>query len=102
MTKMINFKKWFAVTVLFIFAFFMLLHFVMVSASDQNLNKYYKSYTIQKGDTITSIAEKNTENTNISVETYMDELRANNDLDDCDSITEGNKLIITYYSAEAK
>ena len=98
MTVMENFKKWFVVVALMICAFFVIMHFVMVSASEQNLNKYYKSYTIKKGDTITSIAESFTAGTDITVGAYMDELRKNNELDDCDAIREGNSLIVTYYA----
>ena len=63
--------------------------------------KYYTSYKIQENDTLTSIAEKYTKDTNVSVADYISELKNDNRLKD-DEITEGENLIITYYSDEQK
>lgn len=63
--------------------------------------KYYTSYEIQPGDTLTSIAEKYTANTQISVSEYIDEVKKNNKLSS-DKITSGKHIIITYYSNECK
>ena len=59
--------------------------------------KYYTSYKIQENDTLTSIAEKYTKDTNVSVADYISELKNDNRLKD-DEITEGENLVITYYS----
>lgn len=59
--------------------------------------KYYKSYQIQPGDTLTTIAEEYTKNTNISVDEYIKEVSKNNNLIS-DDINSGNYLYIAYYS----
>ncbi len=59
--------------------------------------KYYTSYKIQENDTLTSIAEEYTKDTNVSVSEYICDLKNDNRLKD-DEITEGENLIITYYS----
>lgn len=78
--------------------------FVSVSATDNGENpsyKYYTSYEIQPGDTLTSIAQKYTVNSNISVAEYISEVKKNNELSS-DQITAGNYIVISYYSDEYK
>lgn len=72
----------------------------LVNANDNSNSskyKYYTSYKIQENDTLTSIAEKYTKDTDVSVSEYVSELKNDNRLKD-DEITEGENLIITYYS----
>ena len=63
--------------------------------------KYYTSYEIQPGDTLTSIAQEHTVNSNVSVNEYIAEVKKNNNLT-TDKITSGNYLVISYYSNEYK
>lgn len=63
--------------------------------------KYYTSYEIQPGDTLTSIAEKYTADTQVSVSEYIGEVKKNNQLTS-DKITSGKNIIIAYYSDEHK
>ena len=72
-----------------------------MSDGDYAQYKYYTSYEIQPGDTLTSIAEKYTANTQISVSEYIDEVKQNNKLTS-DRITSGKHIIIAYYSDECK
>lgn len=71
------------------------------SSGKEPLYKYYKSYEIQPGDTLTSIAETYTANTQISVKEYIEEVRENNHLYK-DTIVSGKKIIVAYYSDEYK
>ena len=63
--------------------------------------KYYTSYQVQPGDTLTSIAHEHIKDSNVSTSDYIDEVMKNNKLSD-DEITSGKKLIIAYYSYEKK
>lgn len=72
-----------------------------MSNETEPLYKYYKSYEIQPGDTLTSIAEEYTANTQQSVQEYIEEVRENNNLY-TDRIISGRKIIIAYYSDEYK
>jgi hypothetical protein len=75
-----------------------------VNATNKEENpiyKYYTSYEIQSGDTLTSIAQKYTVNSNVSVQDYIDEVKKNNNLVS-DKITSGHYLVISYYSDEYK
>lgn len=85
-------------------AVFTTIKFVNVDAMsnvDQPLYKYYTSYEIQPGDTLTSIAEEYTANTQQTVSEYIDEIRENNHLN-TDNIVSGKKIMIAYYSDEYK
>ena len=86
-----------------LFAFLTLDNFVNVSATNdkENLYKYYTSYEIQPGDTLTSIAQKYTVNSDVSVSEYIDELKKDNRLA-TDKITSGKYLVVSYYSNEYK
>ena len=78
--------------------------FVNVNATVQGDNpsyKYYTSYEVQPGDTLTSIAQKYTANSNVSVPEYISEVKKNNELSS-DNITAGNYIVISYYSNEYK
>ena len=63
--------------------------------------KYYTSYQVQPGDTLTAIAQEHIKDSNVSTSDYIDEVMKNNKLSD-DEITSGKKLIIAYYSYEKK
>ena len=78
--------------------------FVNVSATDNGENpsyKYYTSYEIQPGDTLTSIAQEFTINSDVSVSDYIAEVKKNNALSS-DNITAGSYIVISYYSDEYK
>jgi cell division protein YceG involved in septum cleavage len=72
-----------------------------MSDEREPLYKYYKSYEIQPGDTLTSIAEEYTANTQQSVQKYIDETRENNNLN-TDILISGKRIVIAYYSDEYK
>ena len=59
------------------------------------LKKYYKTITIQPGDTLWSIA-KEYKTSKYSTQEYVDELMIMNDLHN-DNITSGMKLVVVYY-----
>ena len=94
-------KKYYLIaTMLFAIVIVIMLGVKFVNANDNpntSKYKYYTSYKIQKNDTLTSIAEEYTKDTNVSVSDYISELKNDNRLKD-DEITEGENLIITYYS----
>lgn len=69
--------------------------------SENPIYKYYTSYEIQPGDTLTSIAQKYTVNSDVSIAEYIREVKKNNDLV-TDKITSGNYIVISYYSDEYK
>ena len=66
------------------------------NTSKNPLYKYYTSYQIEPGDTLTSIAQKYTINSDVSVQDYIDEVKDMNGLLD-DSIHDGQYLMIPYY-----
>lgn len=72
-----------------------------MSTEKEPLYKYYTSYEIQPGDTLTSIAERYTANTQQSVSDYIEEVRENNELY-TDNIVAGRKIIVAYYTDEYK
>ena len=91
------------ISLLFI-AVYSSVRFVNVNANNTGKNpiyKYYTSYEIQPGDTLTSIAQEHTVNSNVSVNEYIAEVKKNNNLT-TDKITSGNYLVISYYSNEYK
>ena len=91
------------ISLLFI-AVYSSVRFVNVNANNTEKNpiyKYYTSYEIRPGDTLTSIAQEHTVNSNVSVNEYIAEVKKNNNLT-TDKITSGNYLVISYYSNEYK
>ena len=63
--------------------------------------KYYKSITVQPGDSLWSIASENMSEEYSSVQSYIDEVCFINSLQDT-CIHAGKNLTIPYYSAEFK
>lgn len=87
-----------------LFAVILISSFKNVNATNNSENpmyKYYTSYEIQPGDTLTSIAQKYTVNSDVSVADYIREVKKNNDLV-TDRITSGKYIVISYYSDEYK
>ena len=69
--------------------------------------KYYTAITVQQGDTLWSIAERQLTDEETSSEykgtrAYMKEVVSLNKLDNGNYLLAGQKLIIPYYSAEYK
>lgn len=62
--------------------------------------KYYQSYQINAGDTLTSIAQTYTDEKINSVSSYIKEVKQMNHLSDEDLLQAGDYLIIPYYSIE--
>ena len=92
------------VTLLLFIAVYSSVRFVNVNANNAEKNpiyKYYTSYEIQPGDTLTSIAQEHTVNSNVSIGDYIEEIKRNNHLTG-DKITSGNYIVISYYSDEYK
>lgn len=63
--------------------------------------KYYKSITVEHGDSLWSIAKENISAEYVSVDAYIDEVRFINSLSGT-TIHAGNSLTIPYYSTEFK
>ena len=61
--------------------------------------KYYKSITIEQGDSLWSIAEKYCTDAYEDTREYVDELKELNSLTS-DIIHEGQHLLVAYYDAE--
>lgn len=72
-----------------------------INNGENPIYKYYTSYEIQPGDTLTSIAQKYTVNSNVSIAEYIEEVKKNNQLVS-DRITSGKYIVISYYSDEYK
>ena len=72
-----------------------------INHGENPMYKYYTSYEIQPGDTLTSIAQKYTVNSEVSIAEYIREVKKNNNLV-TDRITSGNYIVISYYSDEYK
>lgn len=67
-------------------------------AREVNRQKYYKSVSIQKGDTLWDIASRNMSDEYESVEAYVEELKQVNDLTS-DQIFTGQYLSVPYYAS---
>lgn len=65
-------------------------------AREVNRQKYYKSVSIQDGDTLWEIASQNMSDEYESVESYVEELKKVNDLAS-DQISIGQYLTVPYY-----
>lgn len=65
-------------------------------AREINRQKYYKSVSIQDGDTLWEIASQNMSDEYASVESYVEELKKVNDLAS-DQISIGQYLTVPYY-----
>ena len=98
-------KKFYLImTAVFAIVIVIMLGVKFVDASDSANTpkyKYYTSYKIQENDTLTSIAVEYTKGTDVSIKDYISDLKNDNRLKD-DEITEGENLIISYYSDIAK
>lgn len=66
------------------------------SGNKANLTKYYKTITIEAGDTLWSIAKEYKSGDYKSTQDYVDELISMNNLHS-DQITSGEKLVIAYF-----
>ena len=62
-------------------------------------HKYYKSITVEKGDTLWDLAIANIDGAEVEMTDYMDEVRQMNNLY-CDEIHAGQTLIVAYYSTD--
>lgn len=62
------------------------------------LNRCYKSITIEKGDSLWTIAREYSSGTELSVKEYVDELKRMNGLGE-DVIHAGNNLTVMYLTA---
>lgn len=69
------------------------------TSSGSNMNKYYTSILIENGDTLWSLAEKYADEHYADTQAYIDEVIFINHLNSTE-ITEGNYLVVPYYSAE--
>ena len=62
------------------------------------MSRCYKSITIQKGDSLWAIAKEYSQDTELSVKEYVDELKRMNGLKE-DTIHAGNHLTVMYLVA---
>jgi len=73
-----------------------------VSSADESangiiLNKYYKTITIQSGDTLWDIAKEYKAGNYQTTKEYVNELKEMNNLN-TDNITSGQKLVVAYFA----
>lgn len=76
---------------------------ILSNASEENASveyKYYKSYEIQQGDTLSSIAAAHLGEQAGSLKEYIEEVCFINHLEKDDIIYSGSYLVIPYYSYE--
>ncbi len=62
--------------------------------------KYYTSFTVEAGDTLTSIAQDFMDQAHYSTQSYVKEVMTINHLENADSIRTGMVLILPYYSTD--
>ena len=67
------------------------------SGTPVKLEKYYKTITVQKGDSLWSIAKEYKSGDYRTVQDYVNELKSMNNLGS-DQINAGNKLVIAYFT----
>jgi hypothetical protein len=82
---------------------FVVLGFAFSSKAKDNteeLNKYYKSITIEYGSSLYSIACEYAEMSKGSIEDYINEVRSINHIKEDEDIYSGQNIIIPYYSYE--
>ena len=70
-------------------------------ATDIPQYKYYKSITIEQGDSLWSIAQEYRTNAYEDTQDYIDELKELNGLTS-ETIHEGQHLVVAYYDAEIR
>ena len=63
-------------------------------------NKYYTSITVKAGDTLWSIADQYSKDSNMTNEEYIDDIKSINHIGD--SIHSGDNIVIAYYSTDVK
>ena len=64
--------------------------------------KYFKSYELEHGDSLWSIAEAHMDDNYASIEDYMEEICIINSISMDSQLIAGTNLIIPYYSQEFK
>jgi len=70
-------------------------------STDNTSNKYYTSVSVEKGDTLWTIATEYRTAEYSGINQYIDELKSINALNS-DTIKTGDTLIVPYYSDEVK
>lgn len=75
--------------------------FIVSNASDytllQNYTKCYKSIRINDGDTLWSIASEFIQTQRYTYESYIEEIKSINHIDDSDTLKAGAYITIPYY-----
>jgi cell division protein YceG involved in septum cleavage len=70
--------------------------------SAKDLHKYYTSISVEKGDSLWSIAGDYTKDGVMSREDFIDEVCELNNISDQDSLRSGEHLVVMYYSTDVK
>ncbi len=70
------------------------------STNEDVAYKYYCSYQIQYGDSLTSIAKSYASGSRQDIQDYIKEVRSINHMEEDDYLQAGEYLIIPYYSTE--
>ena len=88
--------------VLFIAAAFSVSGFLSLAKEKEDAvsYKYFSSIMVRSGDTLTSIASRYADHHYESLDAYIEEVRATNNLTDIDEIQAGDYLIVPYYSEQ--
>ena len=71
--------------------------FAKSAVNEHEMTKYYKTITIYRGDTLFSIAERNSEDYYCSSIEYINEISYINHLSDNSRLIPGNYLTVPYY-----
>lgn len=87
------------ISVIIIFAVFLISLSTKAEGSATPEYKYYKSIEVKSGDTLWSIAEKYMDDDYSSAKDYIKEVKYINSMD-TDHITSGKSIVIPYYSSE--
>jgi cell division protein YceG involved in septum cleavage len=76
--------------------------FASSRSASASLHKYYTSISVEKGDSLWSIAGDYTMDGVMSREEFIDEVCELNNISDKDSLRSGEHLVVMYYSTEVK
>jgi cell division protein YceG involved in septum cleavage len=91
------------ITILFVLSGIFGTYFAKAQSTEELTNyKYYTQITISYGENLSSIAEEYMGNEYSSIQSYIDEVSSINNIDNPNSILEGQTIIVPYYSTELK
>ncbi len=91
------------ISILFVLSGIFGTYFAKAQSTEELTNyKYYTQITISYGENLSTIAEEYMGKEYPSMQSYIDEICSINNIDNPDSILEGQTIIVPYYSTELK